>query len=141
MKRKTHEWNLAQSGKGVPSSESGLGYLTLLVFGLIIAALLYTAFHVLPFYYYFYDFQNQMESMIRVASVETDETIKKRLLYFMHKYQIPARDEALRINRSGDEMEISLKYTEVFYVPWQGKVYEIRRFPFHAKARGRIPKS
>ena len=122
-------------------AEKGAGYLTLIVFGLIISALVYSAFQIAPFFYYYYDLQNQMESMIRIASMEGDQEIRKRLLYYVHKYEIPASDDALMIRRDGNTMEISLKYTEVFYVSWEGKDYVIWKFPFHAHAKDKIATS
>ena len=116
--------------------ERGVGSLTLLVFGLIFAAIVYVGFEVLPFFYYYYDLQNQMESMVRVASEENDETIRKRLLYYIHKYQMPVRDEQLRVYRSGGKIYLDLEYREVFYVSFKGKDYNLRVFPFHAHAEG-----
>jgi hypothetical protein len=112
--------------------EEGAGKLTLLVFGSILAAALYTAYNVLPFYYYYYDLKNQFAQVIKVASVESDAEIRKKLMYFIKRYNIPCEPEDLRIERSNGVMRISLKYQEVFYVTWQGQDYTVREFDFDA---------
>jgi len=112
--------------------EHGIGKLTLLVFGTLIAVAAFTAYNVLPFYYYYYDLKNQFSQVITVASVESDEEIRKKLMYFIKKYQIPCEPEDLKVERSDGTMRISLKYREVFYVTWQGKDYTVHEFDFDA---------
>ena len=117
------------------SNQSGVGKLTLAVFGLLIFVSLYVAYHVLPFYYYFYELQGNMDRMVTVASVENDKTLKQRLLSQIHWMQIPARDEDLIFERlDPNRIKLSLKYKEVFFIKWGEKDYVIREFPFHAHA-------
>ena len=110
----------------------GVGRLTVIVFGTIVGASLFCAYNILPFYYYYYELVNQMEAVTKVASVETDQEIRQRLMYHIKKMEIPADPEDLKIERDGNIMRISLPYEEVFYVNFGGKEYEIYRFPFHA---------
>lgn len=116
--------------------ERGIGKLTLLVFGTIVVALVFSANQILPFYYYFYELQNQMESVIRVAGTETDQEIRKKLMYHIKKMEIPADPEALKIERHGRKMIITLPYQEVFYLTYKGKTYDLYVFKFNAHAEG-----
>jgi hypothetical protein len=116
--------------------EKGIGKLTLLVFGGLVGSALYCSYYILPFYYYFYEMQNQMEQVIKIASTDTDEEIHKKLATFMKRIEIPAEPEDIRIERDGHNMKIALDYEEIFDVEFDGKVYYTRRFPFHARAEG-----
>ncbi len=119
-----------------PQGERGAGKFTVLVFGLITAAVLYTSYYVLPFYYYYYEIQNQFEQVISVASTESDMEIRRRLWYYIQKYQLPAIQEDLLLERDGRNMHIKLSYEEVFSVYWDSKEYILWRFPFTAEASG-----
>lgn len=117
--------------------QRGISLLTFIIFGCIIGAITYTAYHVLPFYYDFYELQGHFEQSLKIASTETDEEIRKRLMYHIKKYGIPCDPEDLKIERDGDSMKISLKYKEIFSIPWDGKEYDLHVFDFHAKAAGK----
>ena len=124
------------------AGQKGIGKLTFLVFAAIIGVVIYTAYQILPFYYYFYELRNQMESVIRVAGSDTDEEIRVKLNYHIRKMELPVGDDqelrqALRIEREGGVMHISLPYEEVFYITWNNKDYEIKRFKFLAQAKGK----
>jgi hypothetical protein len=115
--------------------------LTLLVFLTLTAAGLYAAYEILPFYYYYYELQNQMEAAIRVASVETDNELRTKLVYHIRKMDLPVGDDAqlkdaLKIERDDNVMRISLPYEEVFSIYFGDKEYVIRRFKFKAYAEG-----
>lgn len=114
----------------------GIGKLTLLVFGLLLAAIVYSAYRILPFYYYYFELVNHMEQVIKVASTETDQELRKKIVYHMKKMQIPASPEELKIVRDGNHMLISLKYEEIFYLTFRGKDYDIYKFKFDARAEG-----
>ena len=137
MPRSEFSKRLAQILKG-DSAEAGIGKLTLLVFGSIVAAAVYAAYNILPFYYYFYELQNQMEQLIKVASTETDREIRQKLWAHVKYMQIPAQPENLRIEREGNTMRISLPYDEVFYLTWRGKDYTLYTFNFDAYAEGQF---
>ncbi len=100
---------------------------------IVVGAIVYCVYNIAPFYYYFYELQNQFDAAIRVASEYTDQEIRTKLLYHMKKFEIPADAEELRIERYDDRMKISLDYTEVFYITWKDKDYTIWEFPFHAE--------
>ena len=119
-------------------NQKGAGKYTLIFFVVLVSSVVYVAFKVIPFYYYHYELVNQFESIIRVASTETDQEIRKRLWEQIRFMQIPnVKPEDLKISREGGIMRISLKYKEVLYVTWQGKYYDLHVFDFHAYAQGR----
>ncbi len=120
------------------SSEKGVGKLTLLVFGLLIGAVLYCSYHIMPFYYYYYELQNQMASLIKVASTNTDVEIRRKLGQHMRRMDIPAEVEDVRIERFGEKMTISLEYDEIFEVRYHSEVYYTKVFHFVARAEGQF---
>jgi|GEM_PF-1698456 len=117
--------------------QRGISKLTLIVFSALLGALLYSSAQILPFFYYFAEFQHHLEEAVKVAGEKNDLELRRQLLYQIHWMKLPVDDSALIIQREGDYIRISLKYEEVFYVPWRGKDYDIYIFPFHAKAEGR----
>lgn len=127
---------LQGSGTKNDALQDGASALTLLVFGAIIGVILYAAYSIVPFYYYYYELQNHFEQIIPIAGTETDMEIRRRLLYHIRRYELPVEEEQLNIVRSGNIMSISLKYTEVFLIEWKGKELFRWDFPFHAHAEG-----
>lgn len=122
--------------------ESGVGKLTLLFFGSVLAVLLYSAYKIFPFFYYYLELQNQMEAAIRVAQTHTDDELRQKLLYHIKKMEIPmGAPENLLIERSADIMRVALAYEEVFYINWREKDYVIYTFPFLAQAEGKMGES
>jgi hypothetical protein len=113
----------------------GAGLITWIVFGAIVAAGGFAAYQILPFFYYYYELQNHFEQVIKIASVETDSEIRKRLMYHIKKYQIPCEPEDLKIERSDDVMTVSLSYDEVFYVRFNGKEHTLHTFHFDATVK------
>ena len=117
-------------------SQRGIGRITLIFFGTLTTVAVFCGYQILPFYYYHYELLNQLESLTRVAGVETDQSIRKKLDYHLKKMQIPADISDVRINREGNTIHISLMYKEIFYIKYRGKVYDLYVFPFHAEAVG-----
>lgn len=117
--------------------EKGIGKFTLLFFGTLIAVVGFCAYHILPFYYYYYEIQSHMQQAIKIASTETDQEIKKRLMYYIKKFQMPIDSaDSLKIERLDRYMKIGLEYNEVFYITYKGKDYDIHTFHFNAYAEG-----
>lgn len=114
------------------SSERGIAKLTLIVFVPLIFVVLYAAYYITPFYYNYFELQNQMESLVRVASVYTDEELRRKLATQMKALEIPASVDDVRIDRFGNTMRISLQYEETFWIEWQGEEYEVHTFDFDA---------
>ncbi|RMG45535.1 MAG: DUF4845 domain-containing protein [Candidatus Dadabacteria bacterium] len=118
--------------------DQGASKLTVLVFAAIFGVAFYCAYHIIPFYYYFYELQNQFESAVKVASTYTDKEIRRKLMYHIKKMQLPVEPDDLEIIRQDGKIKISLEYEEVFYITFRGKDYDIWTFPFHAYAEGNV---
>ncbi len=122
------------------NAEKGASTLTIAVFGVIVAAAVYSASKILPFFYYYYDLQNQMSSLIAVAQDNTDQQIRKKLLKYLNEAEIPfnERDLVIRRSEADNKMSIGLPYKEVFYITWGGKDYNVHTFEFYAHVEGRF---
>ena len=129
-----HEIRPNQRSRG--SSELGASWLTISVFLVIIGSIVFCAYKIIPFYYYYFEMQNQMEQIIQIAGTETDQEIRKKLEYHMKSLQLPVKPDALKIAREGKTIKVSLHYTEVFYIHFNGKDYDLHEFKFHAFASG-----
>ena len=90
----------------------------------------------MPFYYCYFELENQFASVIRVASTHTDQEIRQKLMYHIKKLEVPVDPEQLIIEREEGLMRISLEYQEVFYLTFQDKDYDIYTFDFHAFSEG-----
>jgi hypothetical protein len=121
-------------------NDRGVGNWTLLIFGLLTAAVVYTAFQIIPIYYNYFDLENQMYSLISVSGFNTDQEIRRKLSDHIRRTQLPAQIENLRIQRQGDSMRMSLDYKEVFEIGFRDRVYRIHTFAFRAQAEGQIGK-
>ena len=119
-------------------AESGASKLTLLVFGLIAGVVGFVVYNVLPFFYCYYEMQNQMDQIVRVASTVDDAEVRKRLWYHVKKCEIPAEPEDLHIERTTDGLKVWMPYQEIFSVPWGDKEYEIYTFKFYPNAESMI---
>ena len=114
------------------AGQSRLGTLLTVLFA---AVLVYAGSQIFPFYYYYYELQGQMEAQAKKASFKSNYEIREYLLDYIKKYKIPIQDEdELRIFRGAGEIEIDLRYTEVFYIDLGGdRVYDIWEFDFHPR--------
>lgn len=112
------------------SRQHGVSKITVLIFGGLLAAAVFSAYRIIPFYYYYYELENQMRALTRVASTHTDLELRKRITRHMRKMQIPADPEDVKIERDGDRIRMKLKYKEVFYVTLWDKDYDLYEFDF-----------
>jgi hypothetical protein len=124
------------------SDELGAGLLTVAVFGTLLAVVLFSAYNILPFYYYYFELSHQMEAVIRVAETSNNEELRNKLTYHIRKMEIPVGDDeelrrALIIERENGKIRVSLSYEEVFYITFDGRDRTLMRFPFTAQAEGR----
>ncbi|MGI6524196.1 MAG: hypothetical protein ACOX2O_02740 [Bdellovibrionota bacterium] len=117
-------------------NDSGIGKLTLLVFGVIIAATLFIANQVVPIWYYHLELANQMEQLARVGSNFSDREIRSKLRTHLRNGDIPATENDLVIRRYGDDVTLSLKYEEGVFIPWRGEEHEVHTFKFHIVTDG-----
>lgn len=119
-------------GNPVQPGNAGISRLTILVFLPIVAALIYTANAVAPFYYNYFELQNQMHSLIRVAAVHTDAELLKKLETHIKWLEMPIAIEDVVIQRYANSMRMSVQYQETFWFTWQDTDYEIYTFNFDA---------
>lgn len=118
----------------------GVGKLTLTVFGALSIALVWSGFQVIPFFYSYYELENQMDALARMADEYTDAEIRKKLLVAIKELEIPVEADDLKISRYDDKIFINLDYSEVFYLTIAGKDYTIQEFDFSAKASRQVYK-
>ena len=119
-----------------PPNIYGASKLTTFVFLTIFGVAFFCAYKIVPFYYYFFEIQNQMEQVIRVASTENDKEIRKKLEYHIKANELPVKMEDLKIVREGRTIKVSLKYSEIFYITFRAKDYDLYEFKFNAFASG-----
>ena len=137
-KSTTNELHRASSINGSAHSpfhghnEAGVGKITIAIFGLLTAAVVYSAYNIFPFFYDYYELRNQMESLARVASTQTDQELRRKLFYHIKKMELPLDPEDVRISRNDGKIQMQAQYDEVFSVPFQDKYYEIHVFHFDA---------
>ncbi|MBX7136739.1 MAG: DUF4845 domain-containing protein [Oligoflexia bacterium] len=119
-------------------SQKGAGKLTTLVFAIILGAALFSGYKILPFYYRYFELQNQMEQVIRIASTLTDAEVREKLWYHIQHNDIPVEPEDLKINRENSILTVSLEWDEIFFITFRGKDYDLHTFHFATRAEGRV---
>lgn len=119
------------------SGASGMSKLTLMILLAAFGTCVFLIHQILPFYYYYYELVNQMESLIAVAGSNTDKEIRQKLKQYMKEMQIPASIEDVEIIRRPGYMLMRLEYEEVFYITWNGEDIDLKVFPFVAQAEGK----
>jgi len=117
-------------------AEHGVGRLTALVFVLIVGALSFAAYNIVPFYYYNFELINQMEALVATADRNNDAVLRKKIGAVMKALEIPAEERDVQIDRRDGVISMSVAYQEIFYVRWGGKDYDIYAFPFRASVSG-----
>lgn len=118
-------------------NRSGIGKLTILIFGTILFVVGWSAYHIMPFYYYFFELKNNMEQLAQMAGEFEDEEIRKKIKMKIKELEIPADPERLIVSRYDGIMKISLPYEEVLYFTWDGKDHDLYVFKFLAEAERR----
>lgn len=119
-------------------SERGVGKLTLLVFSVVIGAIIFIAYRVLPFYYCYFELENQMQALIGVSAIDTDLDLRRKLKAYMRRLDIPAHIDEVEMTRNNNFLSISLEYQEEFYIEFRGEEHHIHTFEFHAYADGEV---
>lgn len=125
-----------QRTKSLPNYQRGIGRFTLLVFGLLGAATIFVAYNVLPFFYYYFELTNQIQSLVAAAGNNSDTEIRNKLMYHIKYMGIPAEPGDIKILRQDAYITISITYKEYFYVTWKGKDYDIHTFNLTATGEG-----
>jgi hypothetical protein len=116
------------------SYERGLSNLTLLIFVPLALALGFIAYEVTPFYYNFFELENQMHSLIKVAEVHTDEELRRKLKTHMKRMDLPIGAEDVEMRRFGNSMKMWVSYEETLFFTWSGEDHELYTFEFDAVA-------
>ena len=120
------------------SPQSGIGKITLLVFGLITAAVVYSGYCILPFFYSYYELQNQMDSVMRIGSTLSDAEIREKIWFHVAHLEIPVEPADLKVSREYGMLRVSLEYDEIFFITWQGKDHDLHTFHFHAYSETKV---
>jgi hypothetical protein len=119
----------------------GASKLTVLIFSLIFGTAFYAAYRIIPIYYSYFELQNQAESMVRLASTETNAEIRKRLVSIIQSLNLPFdnKDEInqlLLIERDSGVITISITYSEPLVITFFEKDYTLHHFDFEVYAEG-----
>ena len=120
------------------TNQKGNSRVGLLLFVLILLSAGYSAWQILPFFYYNQEITGLMESQADASNRLSDKEIRKNLLKKIRKLELPIddEDEALKINRFNGEIVIELSYSEVFYIDLgDDRVYDIYVFDFNPVVR------
>jgi hypothetical protein len=116
--------------------QEGLSKITVLVFLPLLVLSIYCSYHIIPFYYDYYELQNQMDSLVRVSSMNTDQEIRDKLAAHLKRTNLPVTIEDFKFERYGESMRISVSYDEIFFISFQGEDIELYTFHFDAIAEG-----
>ena len=124
---------------GLPlGEEQGASRLTILVFSVLMGAAIFVAYHVVPFYYYYFELTNQLNALVATAERSSDATIRAKVGGVLKALDIPAQERDVQIDRRDGVIAITVSYTEVFYLSFRGKDYDLYDFRFKATARGAL---
>ena len=118
--------------------DRGIGKITFLVFATLIGSVVFYGFNVFPFYYNYFELQNQMDQVVRVASTYNDQELREKLNYHIKHMGLPVETQDLKLFRQDGVIKVSLQWDEVFHITWRDKDYEIQDFHFHAHAEGSV---
>jgi hypothetical protein len=116
--------------------EAGAGRLTVLVFGALVAALIFVGYQVIPFYYYYFEFSNQLQGLVSGADRHNDVTMRSKVVRIMEQLEIPATERDVQIDRRDGSVGITVQYTEILFFSFRGKDYDLYEFRFRASAQG-----
>ncbi|MGH9531087.1 MAG: DUF4845 domain-containing protein [Terriglobales bacterium] len=79
----------------------------------IVVAMVYVAFRLVPPYFNNYQFQDALESEARLASYgqKSEQEIRDIIAKKATEFSIPLTADQINVQRSGNEVQISAKYT------------------------------
>jgi hypothetical protein len=118
--------------------EAGAGRLTVLVFGALVTALIFVGYQVIPFYYYYFEFKNQLQGLVSGADRHNDVAMRSKVVRIMEQLEIPATEREVQIDRRDGSLGITVPYTEILYFSFRGKDYDLYEFRFRASAQGAL---
>jgi len=98
--------------------------------------LVFLGYKVLPFYYYYYDLRVHCAQVIRNASVESDEEIRRNLYAVVQRNGVRLEPRDIRIQRFGGRIRLWMTYHEVLDISLFGKSMVLYNFEFVPSAEG-----
>lgn len=110
--------------------EKGASGLTSAIFIIIFCAIGYALYNIVPFFYYYYDLENQAATLLKNADKLTDDQILDKLEQEIERLGIPATRKSCKVVRGNGYTKLQVFYEEEFYVRASGKDYTIWKFPF-----------
>ena len=93
--------------------ERGAGHLKAIVWTLILLALIFTAFKVVPVLIDEYQFQDSIENIARFASAnrQNNEAVKQEVLKVVEKQELPIQADQIKVDGSAGNVHIHVDYS------------------------------
>ncbi len=95
------------------NEEKGAGHLKAIFFTLVLAAVIYIGFKVVPILVNEYQFQDGIQNIARFASVNrtASDVIKKSVMDEAEKDNLPVQEENIKVEGGGKNINISVDYS------------------------------
>jgi hypothetical protein len=108
-----HQTNPRRKSRPARAGERGAGHLKAIVWSLILVALVYVGFKVIPQLVNEYEFQDGMQTIARFASVNRDpsEKIRDAILKEAQKDDVPVEPADIKIVGNAGNVRISVDYS------------------------------
>ena len=116
--------------------QHGIGYLTVIVFGSLLAATAYAGYFIGPWFYEYFELESHMSQLIKLSQVDSEVEMRKKLHGFLRSYDLPISEKDIRIAKHGSIMVMDAEWEKTFSIPWRGKIVDLHTFQFHAHAEG-----
>jgi len=118
----------------VENRSRGASKFSVIVTLLFFAALVYLGGQVFNFYYSYYELEGLMDQQARKASVFSDKEMRQLIFKRVKELQIPIDEpEEIKINRLEGKVVIETQYSEVLYVEFRDKTYDLHVFSFNPR--------
>lgn len=102
----------------------------------------YLGWQAFYYHYCFWDLEELVKRQADKSAILSDGEIRDNILKKIRESNIPFDPEAdqddFTIERDGEKIYISLKYTEVVVFDFAGFYYEVKDYPFHVYAETEI---
>jgi uncharacterized membrane protein YqiK len=110
------------------SSMRGEGKIGVVISIIVVVAILYTAFKIIPVLVKTYDYAEKVETLSRRAGSlgkTTEDDIRKRLLREAERLELPVREEDIRVRLGDKRIKVEVKYAVP--IDLVGFVYNLQR--------------
>ncbi len=118
--------------------ERGLGNITLIFLAVVVGLIIYISSVVLPIFYYYFEFQGQLDSIADKVKVYSLEELKKKITYHINKLEMPFTYDDMSVRRRGKNLEFKISYKEPVYLYFFDKEYKVHVFHFTVKSSGAV---